>query len=920
MPLIPGTRLSAYEILAPIGAGGMGEVYKARDSRLDRTVAVKILPSHVASDPTLRLRFEREAKALAAISHPHICSVYDVGQAITDQGTVDYLVMEHLEGETLAARLLRGSLPIADALRYGIQIADALDKAHRKGVIHRDLKHGNIILTASGAKLLDFGLAKVSTRVHGTDVTRTATVTSPLTDAGTIVGTFQYMAPEQLEGQEADARSDIFAFGAVLYEMVTGRKAFEGKSQASLIGAILKDEPPPPSSIQPTSPAVLDQLIRTCLAKAPDNRWQSAGDIGRQLAWIREGGSQASAAAIPTVASARARPAWLVPAAAAAVAAIVVGMIVWTLARPAPFTPAPVSRLLLAPSPNAPLVSVGGLDVAISPDGTRIVYVGETPQGGRGLYVRELSGSEATLIQGTAGGDFVNMNPSFSWDGKWVVFRTAGKGIMRVALAGGPPQKVFDDEAGFLGAAWGPDDNLVVALFRGGRQNGLYRISASGAGTLERLTPEGDQNVLYAAPTFLPNGKGVLFYLIGLEQPQTERLAVVDLATGQQGILVDGGANPMYSTSGHLVFARGTTLMAVAFDQERLELRGTPIAVQPGVRHPNPSTATDYGLSRNGTLIYVPSSDSDPVAARRIVWVDRNGRVVGTPVGNEVGSHRGLQLSPDGQLVVVSSNGAVTVLDLKGRPPLPLVNAAPTAWGPLWSPDQKTVIFAWNRSVDTTWLLHSIPSDGSSLDPAPLPFSNQDALGFTTFVLPLAWAPDGRLVVAFSVATGSGGDIMALPAAGGEVQDLVKTQFVEDSAQISPDGHWLAYRSNRSGRFEVWVQALSGGAPVRISQSGGRQPVWSRNGRELFYVEATRMMAVGVKSGEDFSFDAPVALFEWPFVQDFLEFRNYDVAADGRFLMLAPVRDESTSATSAPTGIWVVQNWVEELKRLVPVD
>ena len=920
MPLIPGTRLSAYEILAPIGAGGMGEVYKARDSRLDRTVAVKILPSHVASDPTLRLRFEREAKALAAISHPHICSVYDVGQAITDQGTVDYLVMEHLEGETLAARLLRGSLPIADALRYGIQIADALDKAHRKGVIHRDLKPGNIILTASGAKLLDFGLAKVSTRVHGTDVTRTATVTSPLTDAGTIVGTFQYMSPEQLEGQEADARSDIFAFGAVLYEMVTGRKAFEGKSQASLIGAILKDEPPPPSSIQPTSPAVLDQLIRTCLAKAPDNRWQSAGDIGRQLAWIREGGSQASAAAIPTVASARARPAWLVPVTAAAIAAIVVGMIVWTLARPAPFTPAQVSRLLLAPSPNAPLVSDGGLDVAISPDGTRIVYVGETPQGGRGLYVRELGGSEPTLIQGTeAPSDFGNMNPSFSWDGKSVVFRISGKGIMRLAVAGGPAQKVFDDEAGYLGAASGPDDNLVVALFRGGRQNGLYRIPASGAVTLERLTPEGDQNVLYAAPTFLPNGKGVLFYLIGLGQPQTEQLAVLDLATSQQRILVDGGANPMYSTSGHLVFARGTTLMAVPFDQERLEFRGTPLAVQAGVRHPNPSTATDYGLSRNGTLIYVPSSDSDPVAARRIVWVDRNGRVVGAPVGNEIGSYRGLQISPDGQRVVVSSNGVVTVLDLKGRPPLPLVSAAPMpAWGPMWSLDQKKVFFAWNRSAATTWLLHSIPSDGSSLDPEPFPFPNQKALA--TFVLPLAWTPDGRLVVAFSVATGSVGDIMALSPAGGEVQDLVKTQFVEDSAQISPDGRWLAYRSNRSGRFEVWVQALSGGAPVRISQSGGRQPVWSRNGRELFYVEATRMMAVSVKSGEDFSFDAPVALFEWPFVQDFLEFRNYDVAADGRFLMLAPVRDESTSAASAPTGIWVVQNWVEELKRLVPVD
>jgi Tol biopolymer transport system component len=303
------------------------------------------------------------------------------------------------------------------------------------------------------------------------------------------------------------------------------------------------------------------------------------------------------------------------------------------------------------------------------------------------------------------------------------------------------------------------------------------------------------------------------------------------------------------------------------------------------------------------------------------VWVDRNGRVVDTPVGINIESPRGLQLSEDSQRAVVSSNGGITVLDLKGRPPLPLVNAGPvSAWGPIWSPDQKRVIFTWNQKAATTWLPYSIPSDGSSLESQPVQFSNPDALEFGSFLLPLTWMSDGRLVVVTGRATGNSGDILSVPAAGGETQDLVKTQYVEDSAQVSPDGRWLVYRSNRSGRFEVWVQSLSEGPPVRISQNGGRQPLWSRTGRELFFVEGTKMMAVVVKGGQDFVFDPPVALFEWPFVLDFAEFRSFDIAADGRFLMLAPVLDEARSSKSGPIGIWVVQNWVEELKRLVPIN
>jgi eukaryotic-like serine/threonine-protein kinase len=927
MSLASGTRLGAYEIVSLLGAGGMGEVYKARDGRLERTVAVKTLPPRVASDPSLRQRFEREAKALATLSHPHICSVFDVGHATTDQGAIDFLVIEYLEGETLAQRLARGALPSSDALRCAVEMADALDKAHRKGVIHRDLKPGNIMLTPQGVKLLDFGLAKLVTEPLDADVTKAAN--SPLTGAGTIVGTFQYMAPEQLEGQEADARSDIFAFGAVLYEMFTGRKAFEGKSQASLVGAILEREPAPVSSVQPASPPALDQIVKTCRAKNPDNRWQSAGDIGRQLQWIRDGVTPSTASAPVPVVAPPVRRTWLLPAAAFGLVALgAVGVALWALTRPS--APKQVSRLLLAPAPSAPLVSVGGYDVAISPDGTKIVYLGEAQQGGRALYLRPLNGLEPQRISGTElPSDFDNANPFFSWDGQSIGFRSPGKGILRVAMAGGPPVKIADDNTGFIGGAWGPDDNVILAM--GGSDTALYRTPAGGGGSLERLTTPVDQpgtGVFYTAPSMLPSGKAVLFYILRLQQ-QLETITVLDLQTRKLKTLVEGGSNPQYAPSGHLVFARGTTLMAVAFDPNRLEVSGTPGAVLPGVRHPGILTAADFGVSRTGTLIYVPGPEASGTGtAVTPVWVDRQGRQAASVVNTPLINPRNPRLSPDGtRLLLVSGapgRGELAVFRLDGRPPLPLAQAT-NILGALWSKDGSRVFFASNTAG--TWGTFSIPADGSSLQPQPLPISPpepaKDGFSSQAPMLPLAWMPNGDLLLGGVRGSGNApsSDLVTTPPAGGKTNDLIRTEYAEDAASVSPDGRWIAYRSTRSGRPEIWVQGVGSSAPVRVSQNGGREPLWSRDGRELYYLEGNKLMALAVKQGEEFSFGPSTVLFDQPYFHglggpnlgllDAL--RSYDVAKDGRFVMIPPPGNPNVGG-APPPGIVVVQNWSEELK------
>jgi Tol biopolymer transport system component len=904
MPLAAGQRLGSYEILALIGAGGMGEVYRARDTRLERTVAIKVLPEHVAADPDLKHRFEREAKAISSLNHPHICTLYDVGS----ENGVEYLVMECLEGETLTLRLLKGAIPFPLVLRYAVEIAEALDRAHRQGITHRDLKPGNVMLTKAGAKLLDFGLAKLNPAAP-VQVSSVATASPDLlTASGTILGTLQYMAPEQLEGKPVDHRADIFALGAIVYEMATGNKAFEGDSQARLIGAILKDEPGPVSTLQPLSPPVFDALIATCLAKDPDDRWQSAGDIGRQLRLLQSSSSQPSllmsspALAAPT--SARPRG-WrgALPYALTAVASAAVGAAaLYGVMRPAPREPPPVTRFVITPPADAPLADVEGYDVAISPDGRRIAYVARTGRGdGTAIYLRDLDGLEARAVPGTETSAVPVSGPFFSADGRSLVFQSSAK-LMRVALDGGPPLAIADLPGGsFNGGVWTADGTVIFA-----NGTALYRVSAGGGGgSPEQLTP----NVaVLVAPSLLPDARGVLS---GIVEDQNDRVAVLDLASRTKHVVAKGGLDGVYS-SGYLIFALGTTLMAQPFDPKRSDVTGEPVAVLQGVRHTH--GAADFALGANGTLVYVPTT-ADLSARSALVWVDRSGRVVARAVDDLIENPFHLRLSPEGRRIALTAGtpfaSELWVHYLDGRPPVLLASGGSNGFG-VWNPDGKTIAFSANRDNGAV-AIYTLPADGSGRDPQ---------LAQRLGALPAAWMSTGD-VIAWRFDTGGQGDIVAARVDGqGDVRNVVATPDAERFPSLSPDERWLAYVTNRTGVPEVWVKRYPDGAPVRVSRSGGLEPVWSRDGRELFYRRDDAMLAVAVaaeQTAETLSFEAPVELFKEPsyFRSSAPIVRSYDVAPDGRFLMIQPEGGANRPVES--DNIVVIENWIEEVKRRVPL-
>ena len=634
MALSAGTKLGPYEILAPIGAGGMGEVYKATDTRLERTVAIKVLPSHVASNPDVRARFEREARAVSSLNHPHICTLHDIGH----QDGVDFIVMEHIEGETLADRLKKGALPFDDALQYGIEIADALDKAHRQGVVHRDLKPGNIMLTKSGAKLLDFGLAKLSVAGSGPDLSALPTEQKSLTQPGAILGTFQYMAPEQLEGKEADARTDVFAFGAVLYEMLTGHRAFEGKSQASLIGAILKDEPPPISTVQTMTPPALDHVVQRCLAKDPDDRWQTASDVLHELKWTSKEGSPA--VGVAPAESARAGRRGVTPVLAAwLVGAIMAGVAVWALTSHAP--DASLKRLSVSLPAEAPYAGPGGH--ALSPDGTRLVY-GAVVGGRRQLYTRALDRFDPQLMPGTEDAATVFFSP----DGEWVGFVTQPENkLKKVSVHGGPPLTLCD--AIFLGGSWGAEDAIVFVAQSGGGLS-LARVSASGGEPEVLTTPDIAKGERHGWPQILPGGEAVLFSITS-GSFNVGQIAVLSLETGEYRTVVEPGYNAQYVPSGHIVYTVGGALMAAPFDVDGLETTGAPGPVLEGILTNPGLGGTSFAFSRDGSLAYVPGG-STPVAAATLALVDREG--VASPLVEAPRFYTLPRFSPDGQRVAVT--------------------------------------------------------------------------------------------------------------------------------------------------------------------------------------------------------------------------------------------------------------------------
>jgi len=897
MPLTAGTKLGPYEIQSPLGAGGMGEVYRARDMRLDRVVAIKILPQTLAATAETRARFEREARAVSSLNHPHICTLYDVGH----QDGTDFLVMEYLEGETLAHRLERGALPVSELVRIAIGIADALDKSHRNGVIHRDLKPGNIMLTKAGAKLLDFGLAKASVPLAG-DLSSSPTASQPLgtpvsgnslTAKGSIVGTFQYMSPEQLEGRESDTRSDIFSFGAVIYEMATGKKAFEAKSQASLIAAILEHEPEPITTLRPMVPAALDRIVRTCLAKNPDDRFQSAHDLKLQLEWIRDAGSQTGAPAV-SIAPRPTRRWWIAAVAGAAVVALIVAGVTWQFAaRPEP-QPA-ITRFTIPPPENANFE----LPLAISPNGRLLTFVASS-EGKNLLWVRALDSLDAHALNGTDGANL----PFWSPDSGSIGF-FAGAKLKRIDLASGVIQTVCSVPDS-RGGAWGRGGTI---LFSPDSSSPIYRISAENGVPATITSIDSSKNeTSHRWPFFLPDGRHFLFFA-RTGGKRTESVYLASLDSPERKRLLESDSNVLYAHPGYLLFVRGRTLFAQPFDAARFEIHGEPAAIAEGIEpegEVGPSSYARFSVSDNGVLVYRTGAGDLSV----LTWFDRHGkqlRTVGPPAYYDQ-----LALSPDARRIALERSDQSTftnniyVLDASSGAFTRFTFGTATELGAVWSPDGSHIAFSSNRSG--SYGIYWKRSDGSAGE-EPLVESS----GVQT---PDDWSPDGRNLVFDKVGPTTDFDLWILPMFGDrEPHVFLRAPGIQQHAAISPDGHWIAYESDESGRFEIYVQSFPApGGKWQVTSEGGIQPQWRRDGRELFYLSPNKkLMAVATRESPAFSAGVPQPLFDAPISLNGINDSRarYVFMPDGERVLVVATHPESAAASA----IRVVLNWPSSLQK-----
>jgi eukaryotic-like serine/threonine-protein kinase len=891
MALTSGTKLGPYEIQSPLGAGGMGEVYRARDTRLERSVAIKILPAHFSTDPVRKQRFEREAKTISSLNHPHICVLHDIGS----QDGIDYLVMECVEGETLAKRLEKGPLPLEQVLKYGAQISDALDKAHRSGVVHRDLKPGNIMLAATGAKLLDFGLAKPASPLASTAMPTALTKDSLATEHGTIVGTFQYMSPEQVEGKELDGRSDIFSLGAVLYEMLTGHRAFEGKSQLSVASAILEKEPAPISSVKPMTPPALEHVVRKCLAKTVDDRWQSAHDLKGELEWISQASHEAVALPVP---SRRRRFGVLAGVMLVAIAALATVLILSN--RQPNSLPRPLTRfaLTLPPGETVPLVTWPAL--AISPDGTRLVYVagrGESKQ----LYLRSMDRLEVTPLGGTENAS----SPFFSPDSQWIGFFADGK-LKKVNLHGGSPTTVSDATNDDRGGSWGSDDTIIFAP---SASSGLMRVPASGGAPQALTSPDASERErTHRWPEILPGGKAVVFTIGSVDTPDyylDAKIAVQSLETGKREILPVEGTFARYDPAGYLVFAQHGGLFAVPFDLKHLQVTGPPVRVLDDVAMDASTGAIDFSLSRTGALSYLPGGWS--YADLVLAWVDRKGSVL--PLAAPRRAYRNAHLSPDGKQVAVSDQGSgssgIWVYDIPRGTMMRLTYAADNY--PLWTPDGKRI--AYMEGLNRTFAIKWKPADGSGPE--------ETLVGSQNFVqVPTSWSPDGKFLAYTSTGGGADWAVRVWPLEGNhEPQEFAKTGSLRGAARFSPNGRWIAYASNESGRPEVYVEPFPGpGGKWQISTEGGQWPVWAHDGRELFYLNGSKIISVGVTIQPGFISSTPRVLADVPGeTPSFYAGNEFEVSPDGQHFLFIKAREQN----ALPGEVRVVLNWDEGWKSLV---
>jgi eukaryotic-like serine/threonine-protein kinase len=879
MSLVSGTKLGPYEIVEPLGVGGMGEVYRGRDTRLERAVAIKILPVHLSNDPIRKQRFEREAKTVSSLNHPHICVLHDVGH----QDGMDYLVMECVEGETLAKRLEKGPLPVDQVLKLGAQIADALDKAHRAGIVHRDLKPANIMLTATGAKLLDFGLAKPAAPLASAATLTALSPKSPVTEQGMIVGTFQYMSPEQVEGKEVDGRSDIFSLGAVLYEMVTGKRAFGGKSQLSVATAILEREPEPVSTVKPSAPAALDHAIKKCLSKSSDERWQSASDLASELKWITESGAQTDGTALRRgPGKERERVAWLI--AAIAVAAVIVGAVRWPSLKPP-------EQAMYFPTP----MSFPARDIAMAPNGHTVAVVGYRESVRKNvLFIYELGSPGARNLADTDGATY----PFWSADGRSLAFFADGK-LKKVDLTGGQVQTICDAPNG-RGGTWNKDGAIVFAP---DTNVGLHRVSASG-GTPTQISKldrnRGEDG--HRWPMFLPDGTHYLYLAANFTgRKGVNAIFAGSLDSDEKRFIVEASANAIFTAPGYLLFYRDKALLAQPFDLKRFALTGQPTTVLTDIQYLPQVRRALFAVSDNGALV---SQTGSSVALSQPVWFDRKGKevgVVGTPdvYGN-------VFLASNGRFVATDKTdmGSQNVVDIwtyelqrestKRLTFNPSLNAVP-----VWSPDATRLVFGSNRQLDFDLYLKN--ADGAQ--------EEKSIVGDDVQKYPTDWSRNGKYVL---YTRGPELWFVALPELKSNL--FLKGPSVLRNGQFSPDGKWVAYASNETDKWEIYVTSFpEARGRWQISTGGGEQPRWRGDGKELFYLSSeAKMMAVPVTTGANFDSGSPVTLFQATprppvLVYDLFV---YDVTRDGqRFLINTPVKQADTQPMS------ILLNWTTKLNK-----
>lgn len=867
MTIKSGTRLGPYEISERIGAGGMGEVWKARDTRLERSVAIKILPAEFAGNSMFKLRFEREAKTISQLNHPHICTLHDVGE----EAGVSYLVMELVEGESLFDRLERGSLPMSDVLKYGAQIAGGLDRAHRAGIVHRDLKPANIMITRTGAKLLDFGLAKSSPMAAPLSAVSLegATQHRPLTQEGTLLGTFQYMAPEQLAGEEADARTDIFAFGALLYEMATGKRAFDGKNRTSLIAQIVGGEPRPMREILPLTPPAFEHIVQKCLSKEPDDRWQSAHDLGEELKWLAQSSSQTNAlVTAPSKRQWRERGAW---AAALVATAIAIATYAQSRINAGSGKHATIRRFDLAVPPEVSIDRRVNGPVALTPDGQSLVYVGYGGATSR-LFLRSLDSFESTPIAGSEGA----VSPFFSPDGQWVGF-VADAGLRKVPVHGGAAVTICNGcMPNDRGAEWGRDGMIYLAP---SAATGIHRVSASGGTAVAVSRPSAERKELsHRWPQVLPDGKHLLVTIktLGISSFDDAQIGVVSLADGKTKTILDGGTFARYIPGGQMVFARGSSLYAVAFDLKTMEVRGTPVRVLDSVFVDPDTGSAQFSFTPGGTLVDLPAILTPGVS---LVAVDRVGRerVITSQ------SHRlsGARLSPDGRTVAVNrgaANDDIVLIDLARGTTTRLSFEPGNEDDPVWSADGSRVFYAAEVPGEGLLQIASRAADGSG--------EAVELLRSSDTIVPTSASPDGKMLMYAQTSSTTGVDLWLLSLVDNKRTPLMHTPFNEQGAMFSNDGRWIAYQSNESGKDQVYVRSLAEGkGRWQVSIDGGQFPQWSRDGREIFYWSGADFYRVPVSAGATFSPGQPEKLFSNRSTYWLTD--SGDVTPDGTFLMIS---------------------------------